>query len=260
MNARPAGAEFEYLQHSAPSNELVEKLCHLWAKILQAQEVGPDSDFFELGGDSLTAITLLIEIEREFGIRLPVTVIYDAPTVAQQAELICSDATPEFSPLVQLKPGAGRPLFIVHGFGGTVFELAPLGRQIAWKGPVYAIQARGIDGREPPLTSVEQMASLYLSAVKEVQPQGPYLLAGYSFGGLIAFEMARLARAANDKVGLLLLIDSYPHPAHWPSRARRDQRRRKFAARARRAATHPLEALRQLRARVLKPAAAPVGR
>ncbi len=206
-------------QNAAASEEIghLELLTQIWRRILQTDEVTPESNFFDLGGDSLLALTLFLEIERATGRHLPITAIYDAQTIAEQARLIAADSTPEFSPLVLLKPGnGGAPLFIFHGIGGTVVEFADLGKRLDTGGEVYAVQAQGVDGAKPPLDSVDDMATLYCDAIREKQPTGPYWLCGYSFGGLIAMEVARRLKHAGEDIGLLFLIDAYAHPVTWP--------------------------------------------
>ncbi|MGD0144196.1 MAG: alpha/beta fold hydrolase [Rhizomicrobium sp.] len=227
------------LERDAVRATIVECLSGIWSRTLQTSPILPESDFFDLGGDSLLAVGLLLEIEQEFGQKFPITTIYDAPTVAEQADLIESGQVAKFSPLVLLKPGeGGSPLFIVHGIGGTVIELAALGKQIRTDGPVYAIQARGIDGSEPPIDSVAEMAAYYLDAIRPVQPVGPWLLAGYSFGGLVALEMARLLGEEN--VALLFMIDSYALPQTWPLKSRLTRSVRRWLNRLRLLATLPL--------------------
>jgi thioesterase domain-containing protein/acyl carrier protein len=195
----------------------VELLLGIWRRLLQTEDVTAESDFFDLGGDSLLALTLFLEIERATGRHLPITAIYEARTVAEQAKLLKDEHLPEFSPLVLLKAGdRGAPLFIFHGIGGTVVEFAELGRRIEIGGPVYAVQAQGVDGTLPPLQSVEDMAALYCRAIREKQPRGPYWLCGYSFGGVIAVEVARRLRNTGEEIGLLFLIDAYAHPITWP--------------------------------------------
>jgi pimeloyl-ACP methyl ester carboxylesterase len=205
---------------------------------LQTAPIFPDSNFFDLGGDSLLAVGLLLEIERQFGRKFPITTIYDAPTIAEQADLLESGAAAGFSPLVLLKSGDGsKPLFIVHGIGGTVIELDALGKQIRTDSPVYAIQARGLDGAEAPIESVSEMAAFYLDAIRQVQPVGPYYLAGYSFGGLVALEMAR--SLGEKDVALLLMIDSYALPTTWPLASRVSRSLRIWINRVRLLATLP---------------------
>lgn len=206
---------------SAPTSlvdcDSTELLLGIWRRVLRTGDVEPDSNFFDLGGDSLLALTLFLEIERATGRHLPITAIYDAQTVAEQVQLLAGEPAPEFSPLVLLKPGdSSTPLFLFHGVGGTVVEFAALGKLIDIPGQVYAVQAQGVDGTLPPLETVEEMADLYLAAIREKQPSGPYLLSGYSFGGLLAIEVARRLKQAGEEIALLFLIDSYAHPVTWP--------------------------------------------
>jgi acetoacetyl-CoA synthetase len=121
-----------------------------------------------------------------------------------------------FNPLVLLKSGIGAPLFIVHGVAGVVMELFPIGKFVRSQRPAYAIQARGLDGADAPFDSLTEMASYYADSIRDVQPHGPYILAGYSFGGVVAFEMAHQLSTTGEKVALLALLDSYTHPRSWP--------------------------------------------
>lgn len=196
---------------------LADKLIEIWQKLLQRSPVSPDDDFFDLGGDSLTAARLFLDIEQEIGLNLPITTIYDAPTVAKLVSVVGCVAAPRFSPLVLLKAGDARtPFFIAHGLGGNVMELSPLGKRIQSPHAIYAIQARGLDGASAPCETVEKMGQLYVEAIREVQPHGPYFLAGYSFGGLVALEIARHLLQAGEKIALLAFLDSYPHKLYWP--------------------------------------------
>jgi acetoacetyl-CoA synthetase len=216
-------------------------LLEIWRRVLRVPEIDCDSDFFEIGGDSLLAVNLFLEIERETGVNLPLTAIYDAPTVGEMASLVREEVERTYSPLVLLKPGTGRPLFIVHGIGGTVMELAALGRQIAIPEPVYAIQAKGLDGRALPLTRIGDMAESYVNAVRAIQPSGPYWLCGYSFGGLVAMEMARRFEAAGAEIAALILIDAFAHPSTWPFLSRAKMRLRRAGHLLRIGAGRPLE-------------------
>jgi len=130
-----------------------------------------------------------------------------------------SGAAAPFSPLVLVKPGVGKPLFIVHGLGGGVIELTKLGQAIDAPNPVYAIQAKGVDGAAEPFDRVADMVAYYLAHLRDLQPHGPYYLAGYSFGGLLAMEMARHLIAAGETVALLVFIDSFAHPQTFPKTA-----------------------------------------
>jgi acetoacetyl-CoA synthetase len=126
-----------------------------------------------------------------------------------------------------MKPGDQRaPLFIVHGLGGKVDELAPIAQLIETDRAVYGIEAQGVCGDQLPLTSVADMARRYADAICAFQPSGPYFLCGFSYGGIVALEMARLLRAESKQVALLFLIDSYAHPKTWPAAERFGLKRR----------------------------------
>jgi acetoacetyl-CoA synthetase len=233
FKGRPAGAD-----RALPLS--VDRLTAIWSRVLDVAPVLPDSNFFDLGGDSFLAMTMLLEIERETGVTVPFTAIYDAPTVELLAAFLGKQA-PKFSPLVCLKSGgAAPPLFIVHGIGGTVMELTKLGSLIDYAGAVYAIQAKGVDGLDVPLSKVEDMADYYVAAIREVQSEGPYFLAGYSFGGLVAVEMSRRLKDMGQQIGLLVLIDAYAHPRTWPLRTRLAVRWRRLRHRMSLVARHPL--------------------
>ncbi|HUB64895.1 MAG TPA: alpha/beta fold hydrolase [Methylocella sp.] len=207
------------IEEAAGSNTtlLSDKLMEIWQRLLQRSSISPDDDFFDLGGDSLIAARLFLDIEQEIGRSLPITTIYDAPTVAKLVTLIESAAAPRFSPLVLLKEGdLGSPLFIAHGLGGNVMELSALGNRVQSHHAIYAIQAKGLDGESAPFETVEEMGQLYVEAMREVQPHGPYYLAGYSFGGLVALEIAHRLLQAGEKIALLAFLDSYPHRRYWP--------------------------------------------
>jgi acetoacetyl-CoA synthetase len=113
--------------------------------------------------------------------------------------------------LVLLKEGSEQPpLFITHGLGGSVIDFFQVVKHIRTSHPIQGMQAKGIDGTDEPFDRIEDMAQFYLDAIRQVQPSGPYLLAGYSLGGLVTFEMAQRLTAAGEKVALLAMLDSYP--------------------------------------------------
>ncbi|HEY4940435.1 MAG TPA: AMP-binding protein [Rhizomicrobium sp.] len=200
----------------APRGESEEAVAAIWRRVLERDEIGRADDFFDLGGDSLAALSLMFGIEEALGVELPVTIIYAAPTIAALAEAVLQRRAPDFSPLVPIREGAGAPLFVVHGVGGNVMELFAFGRRIAPGRAVYGIQARGLDGRQEPNRSIGAMADDYLAAIRRAFPHGPYHLAGYSSGGLIAFEIARRLRAAGETPASLTLIDTQTNARQWP--------------------------------------------
>ena len=198
-----------------PRDDVERRLAGIWRDLLGLAQVGVHDNFFDLGGHSLLAYMLVCEIKTRWARELPLSVLFRSPTIAGLAEALRSPA-PRFSHLVELRPGRGRPLFIVHGVFGNVLQLKPLAERMRTARPIYAIQARGADPQQAPHASIDEMAQAYLLAVRDVQPAGPYALAGYSFGGLIAFEMGCRLREAGEPVELLGLLETDLHERHLP--------------------------------------------
>jgi thioesterase domain-containing protein/acyl carrier protein len=190
----------------------IELLTPIWRHVLQLSSININDNFFDLGGDSSLALQLFTEIAKACGREMPPVTIYQAPTIAALAALLEQPTTPRFPALVLLKPGAANPpVFIAHGLGGSVMDFFQPVKHMPADHAIYGLQTRGIDGVDEPLESIEDMAKFYLDAVRKVQTRGPYLLIGYSLGGLVALEMAQRLTAAGEKVALLVMIDAYPH-------------------------------------------------
>jgi acetoacetyl-CoA synthetase len=197
-----------------------DALITIWENLLKRSPVLPDDNFFDLGGDSILAVSLFLAIEETTGRKLPVTTIYDAPTVAAITRVLGQREGPKFSPLLQLKPGSSPlPVLIAPGTGGTVIELSRLAKSMVCNHPIYLILPRGINGIDPPHYRVEDMAEYCIECARELQPHGPYLLAGYSFGGLVMLEVAQRLRKRGEEIALLAFLDTYPHPQFWPFKA-----------------------------------------
>jgi thioesterase domain-containing protein len=194
----------------APRDALELRLAQAWEALLGVPRVGVRDDFFALGGHSLLAMRALAAVERATGRRVPLATLLAGPTVERLARALRDGAGfPAPGPLVPLQPaGTRRPLFLVHAAGGNVVSYAALARRLGADQPVYGLQSRGVDGGEEPAASVEAMARDYLAEVRRTQPAGPYRLGGWSMGGLVAFEMARLLEADGERVELLALVDS----------------------------------------------------
>jgi len=193
----------------------IELLTPIWRRVLQLSSVNINDNFFDLGGDSSLAVQLFSEIAKECGREMPPVTIYQAPTIAALAALLEQPTTPRFPALVLLKPGdANPPVFIAHGLGGSVMDFFQPIKLMQTNHPIYGLQTRGIDGVDEPLESIEDMAEFYLDAMRKAQPRGPYLLIGYSLGGLVVLEMAQRLAEAGEKVALLAMIDAYPFLSH----------------------------------------------
>jgi acetoacetyl-CoA synthetase len=188
----------------------------IWCELFDLPDVGVDDDFFDLGGDSLSALSLVMAVEERFGRVVPISVVFRARTIGALAMVLDRGDVDDFSPLVELRPGEGRPIFIAHGMPGTLVELQDLARRLGTDRPVYGLQARGLDPKQKPDNDVGTMADAYFAQVRSVQPHGPYALIGYSFGGLVAYEVARRLLAAKEEIELLALLDTQIHPRNLP--------------------------------------------
>jgi amino acid adenylation domain-containing protein len=205
----PKNTESPSVDYIPPRNEFESRMARLWAKVLGREVVGVRDNFFDLGGHSLLALRLTSRIEKEFGKKLTLTALIQAPTVEQMVRLV-QQKDAAWSPLVALQAqGSKPPLFFVHGLGGTVMRFHELARHMAPDQPFWCFQAQGIDGKLPVLGQVDHMADLYLNHLRKAQPKGPYYLGGYSFGGLVALEMARRLADAGQEIRLLALVDTY---------------------------------------------------
>jgi amino acid adenylation domain-containing protein len=199
---------------AAPRDPIEQLLARIWESVLKVKPVGLNDNFFHLGGHSLLAVRIVVEVERLSKIRLPLAALLQAPTVAGLAELLRQKHwVPSWSSLVPIRPGGSLPpLFLMHAHGGNVLEYYPLANLLDADQPVYALQARGLDGRIPKDQSLEKMAAAYLAELRALQSEGPYYLGGFCFGGLVALETARQLRASGEKVALVVLIQTM-HPA-----------------------------------------------
>lgn len=205
-----------------PRDALERELARMWEEILGVRPVGIQDNFFELGGHSLLAVRLFAELARATGRRLPLADLFRGPTIERLADLIRREAPAmPWSALVPLQPGGGRPpLFCVHQHTGHLFCYRNLVRHLPPDQPVYGLVPRGLDGRQSPWTRIEEMAAHYVREIRTVQPVGPYHLAGYCFGGIVAFEIAQQLTAQGERVGMLALIESAWWDRNTP-RARR---------------------------------------
>jgi acyl transferase domain-containing protein/thioesterase domain-containing protein/acyl carrier protein len=234
-NEAPTTAGFERPSLSttyvAPRTPVETKLAGIWSELLGVEKIGVDDNFFDLGGHSLVAVRLFRAVKAAYAVDFPISVLFEAPTIAQCAALIearrgsdgQSDVTdvavrevakPRFTHIVEMSAGAdptATPFFICAGMFGNVLNLRHLSLQIGRDRPVYALQARGLYGDQPPHEIFEEMARDYLAEIRSIQPHGPYLLGGFSGGGLVAYEMAQQLRAAGEPVGAVIMLDT-PYP------------------------------------------------
>ncbi|SBT41192.1 non-ribosomal peptide synthetase [Micromonospora narathiwatensis] len=202
-----AGAE-----RRAPRSHRERVLCGLFAEVLGVPEVGIDDGFFDLGGHSLLATRLISRVRATFAVDLAIRTLFEAPTVAELADRLdtADDGRGAFDVLLPLRRhGARPPLFCVHPASGFSWSYSGLMGHLTDR-PIYGLQSRGLAEREELPADVGRIAEDYLARIREIQPTGPYHLLGWSFGGLIAHEIAARLRADGERVALLALLDSFP--------------------------------------------------
>jgi amino acid adenylation domain-containing protein len=203
----------------ASDDHVSQTVARVWHDVLLVPVRSAQDDFFDSGGDSLNAITFVLELERALGIEISLTLINEAPRFDELCRALKELRAPGSTPLVTLKAGEGLPpVFFIHGVGGNLVEILPAARRVTYAGEVIGIRARGVVRGETPHTSIEAMAADYLREIKKRQPNGPYHLCGYSSGGLAAFEIARRLSEAGDEVGFVGLFDTTMSPVRWPLR------------------------------------------
>ena len=204
------------MQPQVSITNMVERLVPIWQCVLQRPSVSIDDDFFDLGGTPALAEQLLAQIKELAGQEFPAVSIYHMNSPATMASVLLQTREQRrFSPPVLMKAGReGPPVFFSHGIGSDLLECWELVRHIQTERPIYGIQSRGIYGIEEPHRRVEDMAGYHLQAIRRTQSQGPYSLIGYSLGGLVMFEVARMLLADDERIDLLVLIDSYPYRTH----------------------------------------------
>jgi thioesterase domain-containing protein len=197
-------------QAESTNDPLQAQLIGIWEELLGRKPIGIRDNFFELGGHSLLAARLMHRIRQDLAKTLPLAALLQAPTVEQLAAVLREDVSQYWSSIVAVQPeGSKPPFFMVHGVGGNVVGFVELAQRMKPDYPFYGLQSQGLDGKRERLTSIPEMAAHYLDEIRTVQPQGPYHLGGFSFGGLVAYEMARQLRARGEEVGLLALFDTY---------------------------------------------------
>ncbi|ORI21252.1 non-ribosomal peptide synthetase [Rhodococcus sp. 1168] len=201
--------------YTPPGSAVERAVVTLFEQVLGADRVGLDDDFFELGGHSLLAVKLTKEIGVTFGTDIGLRALFAAPTPGRLAALLESDdSTGESDGLDGLLPlrssGSRPPLFCIHPASGFAWSYSGLLRSVPADVPIYGLQSAGLDGAVPLPNTLADIASDYIDRIRAVQPHGPYHVVGWSFGGLVAQEMATQLEETGDEVGLLALLDAFP--------------------------------------------------
>jgi amino acid adenylation domain-containing protein len=207
------------LTKSTPGTELVtsrnpieQKLIEIWEEVLEVHPISIKDSFFDLGGYSLLSIQIFTKIEHQFGVKLPLSTLLNSETIEKLAVVLKSKSlgeTNNWSSVVEIQPhGEESPLFFMHPLGGEVMCYRKLAMYLGSKRPFYALQPQGLDGKETPHTRVEDMASCYIRDIRNLQPQGPYFIGGFSFGGIIALEVAQQLQQQGEEVASLIMLDT----------------------------------------------------
>ncbi|MBS0184104.1 MAG: amino acid adenylation domain-containing protein [Nitrospira sp.] len=201
--------------HVAPRDRMDIQMAVLWQQVFGIDKIGIHDNFFDLGGHSLKAAQLFYLIEQVYGRHLPLSTLFEAPTIAGLTSVLAQEHwTSPWQSLVAMQPnGSAIPIFLVPGVMGNVLWLAQLARLLGQTHPVYGLQARGLDGNASPFGSVPEMAQQYISEIRSCFPQGPYIIVGACTGGLVAYEMAQQLVDQNTAV-ILSIINSW-HPSSY---------------------------------------------
>ena len=226
-------------EYVAPRSGVEKTLVGFWQELLGVEQVGIKDSFFDLGGHSLIAVRLFARIKKAFNVDYPISVLFEAPTIEACAALIgeigndegatVGDVTvertretpkPRYTHLVPMHDDGARskgrtPFFLVAGMFGNVLNLRHLAQLVSAERPFYGLQARGLYGDQAPHENFQEMARDYLVELRQVQPHGPYLLGGFSGGGIAAYEMARQLRADGEQVAIVVMLDT-PLPNDEP--------------------------------------------
>jgi glutamate-1-semialdehyde-2,1-aminomutase len=197
-----------------PSDPVQLQLTQIWEELLDIHPIGIRDNFFELGGNSLLAVRLMARVHKIYQQELSLSTLLQGPTIEHLANILHQQtAAKSWSALVEIQSGAAnKPVFFVHPVGGNVLCYLDLARNLGAEQPFYGLQSVGLDGKQSPYTKIEDMAAHYLQELRTIQPQGPFVLGGWSMGGLVAYEMAQQLHQQQQEVAALVLLDSrVPH-------------------------------------------------
>lgn len=192
---------------ATPSGSLEVRLTEIWEECLGVSQIDVKNNFFSLGGDSLLALQMISDIQKKLGYEIKLQQLYEHPTISGLVKALTNESK-EFSPLVLLRNGTdSTPLFFTHGIDGSLLNNRPIAEQLQFQGPIYGIQIQ--NGGQ----TLKEIASASIAEMQKVCPNGPYLLCGYSFGGILAYEMACQLEQSELPVQFLGIIDAL-NPKH----------------------------------------------
>ena len=195
---------------TTPATGAEKMLAEIWQECMNISKCGVDDNFFALGGHSLMAVQILSKLERKIGKKLQLAALFKYPDIRSLAAFIDSETREVvYKSLVAIKPnGRKAPLYIIHGEGLNVLNFSSLAEYMDEERPIFGLQAVGLNGADAPLETIPQIAASYLSEILQHNPNGPYLIAGYSFGGYVAVEIQRQMEAMGKNVQMLIMFDT----------------------------------------------------
>ena len=202
-----------------PRDSTELQLFHIWVDVLKRANFGVRDNFFDLGGHSLTAVTVAARVSEIYGEKMPVRTVFDCQTIEKMASYLRKEiALVPPSSVIPIQPlGTRLPLFCVHAASGLAQVYIPLAQSLGRDQPFYGLQSYGLEVGQTPISTIEEMAARYLIDVRRIQPVGPYQIGGYSFGGTVAYEMAQQLYAAGEEVSLLVMFDTAPRSRYRDS-------------------------------------------
>lgn len=215
--------------HTAPRNNEEKLVAEIWKESLKKESIDIFSNFFEMGGHSIMAVNVMVKLEKRTGIRIPLSALFQHATIEKFAKLLNTENHIESDYLVPLKPvGSKTPLFIVHGSGLNILNFAHIINHFDEEQPVYGFQGVGPNGYDNWFDSIEAMAAKYIESIIKINPNGPYAIGGFSFGGIVAFEIAKQLKEQGKTVSTIALLDSYVDSSYYYPSLSQKKRARYF--------------------------------
>ncbi|UAW64946.2 non-ribosomal peptide synthase/polyketide synthase [Mycoavidus sp. HKI] len=211
----PDDEAFAHQAYEAPQGDIETALAAIWAELLGVERISRHDSFFALGGHSLLAMQMISHIRAKLGVEVALRALFGAPTIAGLAQCLLKPEGVQgdsFDVLFPIQPkGTRPPLFCVHSAAGLSWSYIGLSKHLDMDQPIYGLQARGLNGAGAPAETIDAMASDYIKQIRRIQPNGPYYLLGWSFGGHVAHNIATQLEQQGEKVALLAFLDSYPN-------------------------------------------------
>lgn len=203
-------------KYTAPRTKEEKLVAEIWQEILKIECIDIFSNFFEMGGHSIMAVNVMIKIEKETGKRIPLSALFQHSTVEKLAKLLNTENEISSDYLVAVKPNGSKiPLFMIHGSGLNILNFADVINHFDEDQPIYGFQGVGSNGYTDWFESIEAMAACYIDSIIKINPKGPYAIAGFSFGGIVAFEIARQLKEQGKIVSIIALLDTYVDSSYY---------------------------------------------